>query len=283
MKLGFIGSGRMAEAIILGLTSNRALACRPSPTAQAVGRLAKKNIIVSDKDQARLKLISKKYHVKAAADNIEAAREADVIILAVKPQFMGQVLSQIGGSIKANQLVISIAAGITLKNLEKYMPRAKVIRVMPNNPCLIGEGISAICPGKLAGESEIKLTEKIFSSVGETFRIEEKHMNAVTALSGSGPAFIYEVVIALMDGGVEAGLSKELAKKLAEKTIIGSIMTVVTTGKHPEELKAMVTSPGGTTLAGLRVMEEHNFRAILKKAVLRAAARAKEMSEEFEK
>ncbi len=269
MKLGFIGSGRMAEAIIYGLTSKRAI--------------AKKNIILSDKDPARLKHVSKKYNVKAAADNNSVAIEADVVILAVKPQFMAQVLSQAGSSFRPGQLVISIAAGITLKNLEKNMPRVKVIRVMPNNPCLVGEGVTAICPGKLAGEADIKIAEKIFSSVGETFRIEEKYMNAVTALSASGPAFIYEVVIALMDGGVEAGLPKELAKKLAERTIIGSIMTVIRTGKHPEELKNMVTSPGGTTLAGLRVMDEHNFKSILKKAVVRAAARAKEISEEFEK
>ncbi len=259
----------MAEAIIFGLTSRRAV--------------AKKNIMISDKDPARLKLVSRKYNVKAAGDNKTVVSSSDVIILAVKPQFIAQVLDEIAGSVRADHLIISIAAGITLKNLERHVPRAAILRVMPNNPCLVGEGVSLISAGKLAGEGDIRSAEKIFSPVGETFKIDERYMNAVTALSGSGPAFVYEVIMALTDGGIEAGLPKEMAKKLAERTVFGSIMTVIKTGKHPEELKNMVTSPGGTTIAGLRVMEEHNFKAILKKAVLKSAARAREMSEEFDR
>ena len=269
MNLGFIGAGRMAEAIISGLTSRRAV--------------AKKNILISDKDTARVKLVSRKYKLKAAEGNSHVGRSADVIILAVKPQVMAQVLGEICGDVRPGQLVISIAAGITLKSIEKYLPRVAVIRVMPNNPCLIGEGISLITGGRFAQEKDLKMAEKIFSSVGDVSRIDEKYMNAVTGLSGSGPAFVYEMLEALTNGGIEAGLSRETAKKLAERTMLGAVCTVIRTGRTPEELKAMVTSPGGTTLAGLRVMDENGVKQALRKAVVRAAQRAKEISEEFER
>jgi pyrroline-5-carboxylate reductase len=155
--------------------------------------------------------------------------------------------------------------------------------VMPNNPCLIGEGISAICGGRFAQEKDLKTAEKIFSSVGDTIRVEEKYMNAVTALSGSGPAFVYEAIDALADGGIEAGLPKDLAAQLSLKTALGSIKTVIKTKRSPEELKNMVASPGGTTVAGLRVLDEGNFKGTLKKAVVKASARAREISEEFER
>jgi pyrroline-5-carboxylate reductase len=154
---------------------------------------------------------------------------------------------------------------------------------MPNNPCLIGEGVSMICGGNFASGKDVKLAEKIFSSVGDVMMIEERHMNAVTALSGSGPAFIYEVISALTDGGVEAGLPKQLARELALKTVLGSVKTMIKTKKSPEELKNMVASPGGTTVAGLRIMDEANFKNILIKAVMRASARAAEISDEFER
>lgn len=269
MRLGFIGSGRMADAVISGLTSKRAV--------------AKKNIIIYDKDPSRLRLVSRKYNVKAAAGGIDVVESSDVVVLAVKPQSMAAVLSEISKKIGHDRLVISIAAGITLKSLERSLPGAAVVRVMPNNPCLIGEGISLISGGKLARESHIREAEMIFSAVGVTARIDEKHMNAVTALSGSGPAFVYETLSALTDGGIEAGLTKELAKKLAERTVFGSIMTVMKTGKSPEELKNMVVSPGGTTIAGLRVLEEGGFKSMLRKAVVKAAARAREISEEFDR
>jgi pyrroline-5-carboxylate reductase len=170
MKLGFIGAGRMAEAILRGLISSKAF--------------SKNNIIISDKDSARLKQVSKKYNVAAAEGNTQAASASDAIILAVKPQSMHHVLSEIAGKIGSGQLVISIAAGITLKSLEKYLAKVPVVRAMPNNPCLIGEGITAICGGKFAQEKDMKTAEKIFSSVGDTIRTEEEQMNAITALSG---------------------------------------------------------------------------------------------------
>ena len=253
----------MAEAILRGLGSN--------------------DIIISDKDPARLKQVAKKFNVKAAKDNAEAASSSDVLILAVKPQTMHAALSDICTKIKPGCLVISIAAGITLKSLEKYLPKLAVVRVMPNNPCLIGEGITAICGGKRAEEKDLKTAEKIFSTVGETIRVDEKHMNAVTALSGSGPAFVYEAVDALINGGIEAGLNKDVAAKLALKTVLGSVKTLIETKRTPEELKTMVASPGGTTVAGLRVLDEGNFKGTLKKAVVKASARAKEISEDFER
>jgi len=269
VKLGFIGSGRMAEAIIRGLICKKAI--------------SKNNIIISDKDPGRVKVISKKYGIKASAGNIEAARSADVIVLSVKPQVMNVVLSELSGKVRSNQLVISIAAGITIRSIEKYLKKTAVIRVMPNNPALIGEGISAVSGGSNAEEKDMRTAEKIFSNVGDTIRVDEKLMNAVTALSGSGPAFVYETLNALIEGGIEAGLSKELSASLARATVLGSIRTVIKTGKSPEELKAMVTSPGGTTLAGLRVLDEAGFKSLVKKAVVRASARAREISEEFER
>lgn len=269
MKLGFIGAGRMAEAILRGLISSKAF--------------SKNSMIISDKDIARSKQISKKYGVKAAEDNAQAVSASDVIILAVKPQSMHSVLSEIAGRVGSNQLVISIAAGITLKSLEKHLLKVPMVRVMPNNPCLIGEGISALCGGRYAQEKDMKTAEKIFSSVGDTIRVEEKYMNAVTGLSGSGPAFVYEAINALADGGIESGLPKDLSMELALKTALGSVKTVVKTKKTPEELKNMVASPGGTTVAGLRALDEGNFKGALKKAVIKASARAKEISEEFEK
>jgi pyrroline-5-carboxylate reductase len=259
----------MAEAILRGLISSKAF--------------SKSNIVISDKDAARSKQISRKYNVRAAEGNAQAAGVVDVIILAVKPQSMHAALSGIAGKVGPGQLVISIAAGITLKSLEKYLPKVPIVRVMPNNPCLIGEGISAICGGRFAQEKDLKTAEKIFSSVGDTIRVEEKYMNAITALSGSGPAFVYEVIDALVDGGIEAGLPKDLSAQLAVKTALGSIKTVIRTKKSPEELKNMVASPGGTTVAGLRSLDEGNFKGALKKAVVKASGRAKEISEEFER
>lgn len=269
MKLGFIGAGRMAEAIIKGLLSAKAI--------------QKNNLVISDKDPVRLKQVSSKYKIKTAESNAEVAGSCNVLVLAVKPQSMHSVLSELKGRIKQGQLVISIAAGITLKSLEKYLPKVPVVRVMPNNPCLVGEGVSLVCGGNFAQEKDMKTAEKIFSGVGDTIRIEERLMNAVTALSGSGPAFVYEVIDALTDGGVDAGLPKELALALVTKTVLGSVKTIIKTGRSPEQLKGMVVSPGGTTLAGLRVMDEANFKEILKKAVVRASVRAKEISEEFER
>jgi len=268
MRIGFIGAGRMAEAIIRGLVSRRGI--------------PKKDICISDKDQNRLKQISKKYKIKACS-NKEIVESSNVVILAIKPQSMGAVLTEIASVVSKDQLFISIAAGITVKSLEKYLEKVPVIRVMPNNPALIGEGITAVCRGSFAGEKDMKTAEKIFSFVGDTLRIDEKHMNAVTALSGSGPAFVYEIIDALVNGGVEAGLTKEIATDLALKTVTGSVKTLIKTKKTPQELKEMVTSPGGTTLAGLRVLEEINFKEALKRAVVKAKERAKEISEEFER
>jgi pyrroline-5-carboxylate reductase len=269
MKLAFIGSGKMAEAIIHGLIQSKEV---PS-----------KHIFISDKDEQRRSSIAKKYGVIAVSSNAEAISKADAVILCVKPQVMAAVLAELKPAAKAGALFISIAAGITIKSLEKYLTKAAVIRCMPNNPALIGEGITLIAGGTNAKEKDLKIAEKIFMSVGDAERADEKLMNAVTGLSGSGPAFVYETLSAMIEGGIEAGLSKELSKKLAEKTMLGSIKTVIKTKKSPDELRDMVTSPGGTTLAGLRVMEEGKFKSVLAKAVVRAAGRAKEISEEFER
>lgn len=259
----------MAEAIIKGICS-----CKLIPS---------KNIRISDKDPKRSEKLSIDHGVTVASSNTCAVKGANVIILAVKPQVMALVLEDLGKKIGKEQLVISIAAGITLNSLEKYLSQVPVIRVMPNNPCLIGKGVSCISKGKNVNNEHVETAKKIFSSVGDVFEVEEKLMNAVTGLSGSGPAFVYEAISAMTAGGVEAGLSKEMSQKLSELTVLGSVLTVINTGASPEELKNMVTSPGGTTLAGLRVMDEGKFKQTLSSAVVKAAARAEEISKEFDK
>ncbi len=264
MRVAFIGAGKMAEALIKGLLK--------------AGVMRQEQIFASDIDRRRLKYLQKKYRINVFGENLAISSISDVVILSVKPQVMDEVLGRIGGKIKRNQLVISIAAGIRLSRLEKAFPKVPVIRVMPNNPALIGEGISAISSGKFAKDKDIKITEKIFSSVGETLRVPEKLMDSVTALSGSGPGFIYYFLEALIEGGIAAGLPRDISKRLAIQTALGSIRTVKETNKSPEELRGWVTSPSGTTLAGLKVLDKRKFKKTVLEAIVAAKERAFELS-----
>jgi pyrroline-5-carboxylate reductase len=264
VKIAFIGAGRMAEALIQGLLLGRVV--------------PRQNIIASDSNASRLKYITQKYKVKTYRDNLKAVGQGNVIVLAVKPQVMREVLSEIGPVVRSNRLIISIAAGITLNILERAIPQAAVIRAMPNNPCLVQAGISALCKGKKAKEKDIKTAKLIFGVVGETVAVEEKFMDAVTGLSGSGPAFVYLSLEGFMEAGKKMGMNKKVAEKLALQMVFGSIKTVLQTGKTPAELREMVTSPGGTTLAGLKILRKGKFKEILVKAVEAAAKRSKELS-----
>ncbi|MFA5098566.1 MAG: pyrroline-5-carboxylate reductase [Candidatus Margulisiibacteriota bacterium] len=266
-KLSFIGSGRMAEAIIGGIIKKK---------LYLPGR-----IYISDKDAERTKGLARKFRVISCEDNNRAVWAGNVIILAVKPQNMSQVLPQIKEDIKASQLVISIAAGVPLSFLEKELKGCPVIRTMPNNPCLIGEGMSAIAAGKNAGNSDIKTATDIFDCLGKTVVISEKHFDAVTGLSGSGPAFVYEFVAALAEGGIKAGLDRQTAYLLAVQTAIGSVKALKETGKSHKELVEMVASPGGTTVEGLKVFEEAGFSQIVADAVYAAASRSRSISREL--
>jgi len=260
-KIAFLGAGKMAEALIRGLISSRTLFA--------------KNIFVSDVSPLRLKHLTLRYKVRAAKDNLTAAASCDIVVLSVKPQVIHDVLCEIGRHLRRDQIVISIAAGIQVKSIKKEIKRSKIVRAMPNNPALIGEGITAISKNAPAGA--LKVAELLFSSVGEVIFISEDLMDAVTALSGSGPGFIYYFAEALIEGGVAAGLSHSDSGVLAAQTILGSAKALKISGRSPRDLRAMVTSPGGTTLAGLKVLEKNKFKNAVVSAIMAAAKRSSEL------
>lgn len=253
----------MAEALIAGIIKAKVF----KPNA----------IIASDVLPARLSYLKKTYKINTAAANQKAAQDAEIIILAVKPQVLPEVCRSL--RVKSSAVVLSIAAGQGLDKLQKLFPENPVVRVMPNNPALVGAGISAVSAGEKVTEADLIKVERIFRSVGEVVEVEEKLMDAVTGLSGSGPAFIYLVVEALVEAGEKLGLNKSVAEKLAVATTLGSAQTLLKTKKSPRELRDMVTSPGGTTLSGLRVLEERRTAEALTDAVIMAAKRAAELSQ----
>lgn len=267
MNLAIIGLGNMGEAVLDGILNNEILEIT--------------QITAADKKFSELtfELPDKYQDLKITADNKEAAAEADYIILAVKPEIIKFVLEDIKNLIES-KVVISIAAGIKTETLENYLgSKAKIVRVMPNTPALVAEAVSALYFSESVQAEDIALVEKIFNSMGKTVRISEDKMDAVTGLSGSGPAYAYLFIEALADAGVLNGLTRDSSIKLAAQTLKGAAEMVLKTGKHPAELKDMVTSPGGTTIAALAVLEENKFRS----AVIKAVTKAVECSEELGK
>ncbi len=258
----------MAEAVIEGVTKKRIV----NP----------KDIYVSDVDAKRLTFLSKKFKINAFSDNKKAVLISDTVVLAVKPQNMPGVLSNIASSLQADQLFISIAAGISLKFLEKRLSGCAVVRAMPNNPCLIGEGMTVLSKGASATESDLKQAEKIFASLGRVKVLPEAQLDAVTGLSGSGPAFVYRFIEGLAEGGVKSGLKKDVSLELAVQTVLGAVKTVIETKLSTKELCDMVASPGGTTLEGLKVLDEAKFNAIVADTIHAAFMRAKQIREEKE-
>ena len=249
-----------------------------------VSHLQGHRIMVSDVSPQRLDLLRQQYKVKTTSDNSEAFAFGDVVVLAVKPQQMSEVLEELRTShieLRTKKLVISIAAGIPLNYLQKKLGGFPVIRAMPNNPCLVGYGITALAKGKRVGRSQMNKAAAIFGAVGQVIEVPEKWMDAVTGLSGSGPAFVYQAIEALIGGGVQAGLSKTAAAQLAVQTVLGSALTAKLSGKTPDELTSMVASPGGTTIEGLKVLGRAGFRKILEGAVVAAARRSKAISKKW--
>jgi pyrroline-5-carboxylate reductase len=261
MKLGFIGAGAMGGAIIRGLLAKE--------------RVTRENLVYYDPDPARQAQMGK-LGIKAAADNPEVM-QAQVVVLAVKPQLMGPVLAGIKDSARPHHLIISIAAGITLGFLEAALPESRVIRVMPNTPALVGAGMAALAPGSRATLEDTALALELFQAVGQAAVVEERLMDAVTGLSGSGPAFVALFIEALADGGVKAGLSRNLAHSMAVQTVLGAAKLCHEEELHPAKLKDMVASPAGTTIEGLHVLETGGFRGLVMSAVAAAAARSKEL------
>jgi pyrroline-5-carboxylate reductase len=257
-----IGCGNMGEAIIRGILNKRLYL--PS------------EIIATDVRSERLKEIAADCKIDVTSNNQEAVEKAAIVILAIKPQAMDVVLEEIKLRVET-RLIISIAAGVRLEKIEAMLPKAKVIRVMPNTPTLIGCGISAISCGKTVTKQDEERALAIFGALGDVVKVDERLMDAVCAVSGSGPAYIFLIIESLIAAGVKMGLSYDLSRKLVLTTVEGSAKLTKETGKHPAELKDQVTSPGGTTAAALYVMEEEGLRGIIQKAVLAAQERAKEL------
>ncbi len=263
--VGVIGVGNMAEALIRGLVHSGIVA-----GAQVVG---------SHPRTERGTELAGRYGIEVTADNREAARRADILVLAVKPQVMPKVLVEIQGDVKAGALVISIAAGIPIAAIEAKLPQARIVRSMPNTPALVGAGATAVSGGGHATTADLAIAKRIFDSVGLTIILDEYHLDAITGLSGSGPAYIFLIIEALSDAGVKVGLSRHHAQALGAQTVFGSAKLLIETGEHPGRLKDMVTSPGGTAIAGLHVLEAGGLRTTLMDAVEVATRRSRELGE----
>jgi pyrroline-5-carboxylate reductase len=222
--------------------------------------------------------VSAQFDMPVSMENRPAVRSADVILLSVKPQTVGEVLDEICPEMNSHKLLISIAASVPITYIEKRLPpKVPVIRVMPNTPAMVGAGIAALCPGSAAKPAHLDTARLLFSTVGKTVLVDERHMDAVTALSASGPAYMYIILESLAEAGVKVGLPRELATLLAAQTALGAAQMVLKTGEHPAMLKDYVTTPAGCTIDGILELEEGKLRVTLIKAVVKAALRAKDL------
>jgi pyrroline-5-carboxylate reductase len=263
-KIGFIGAGNMAGAIIKGLVNSRAVPAE--------------DIMAADPDTGRLDTLNKDYHVhNVTDDNAQVAEACDIIIIAVKPQAAEAAMEKISPILKTGKLLISIAAGIKTEFYEVYGRELRVVRVMPNTPAIAGEGAAAVCGGKHAAKEDINTALELFGAVGRAVSVTEKQMDAVTGLSGSGPAYVFKFIEALSDAGVKAGLARDVSTMLAAQTVLGSAKLVLETGEHPMKLKDMVTSPAGTTICGLHALEKGGFADSVMNAVEAAVKRSEEL------
>jgi pyrroline-5-carboxylate reductase len=239
-----------------------------------------KQVIASDPSAAARAAFGKEVEAKTTKSNLEVAEFAEVLLVAVKPDQVAAVLAEVRERVGSKRLVISIAAGVQIAKLEAGLPAgARVIRVMPNTPALVGASATAFAPGKAALPQDAELAQKLFSSVGQAFQTKENLLDAVTGLSGSGPAYVYLVIEALSDGGVAAGLPRDMATRLAAQTVLGGAKMVIETGMHPGVLKDMVASPGGTTIEGLHELEKGKLRATLINAVRAATDKSKKLGQ----
>ncbi len=263
--IGFIGAGQMATALGEGFVRG--------------GLVKPFDLVASDPSEEACDKFAHATGGQVLANNVVVARSADVLFLAVKPQQMVRVAAELKGKIGPEVLVISIAAGIRLATLQQGLgENVRLVRVMPNTPCLVGHGASAYCLGSKATEADGQLVQQLLAAVGLAVAVEEKMLDAVTGLSGSGPAFVYVMIEALSDGGVRMGLPRAVATALAAQTVLGAAQMVRTTGEHPGVLKDRVASPGGTTIAGLQALEHAGLRGGLMAAVEAATRRSIELS-----
>ena len=244
------------------------------------GLVRGEEVLASDPLEGARSSFAKEVGANSAAANSDVLKFAEVLVLAVKPDQVGPLLAEVRGSFTQNHLLISIAAGVPLARIEGALPpAARVIRVMPNTPAVVGSSASAFALGKSATAADAQLAQRLFSSVGLAYQVKESLLDAVTGLSGSGPAYAFLMIEALSDGGVAAGLPRDIATKLAAQTLLGSARMVLETGLHPGALKDMVTSPGGTTIEGLHELEKSNVRAALINAVRAATDKSKKLGQ----
>ncbi|HEX6096148.1 MAG TPA: pyrroline-5-carboxylate reductase [Thermoanaerobaculia bacterium] len=263
--IGFIGAGNMAEAMIRGLLRGN--------------DFAPEQVSASGPRAERARELREKYGIDATTDNKTPAQK-DIVVLSVKPQILSRVLDEVGDAIRADALVISIAAGVPVATIQSRLASGtRVVRAMPNTPALVDAGATAIAGGEHARESDLADAKRIFDAIGLTVILEESALDAVTGLSGSGPAYVFLILEALSDAGVKVGLSRRTAQLLAAQTVLGSAKLLLETNEHPGRLKDMVTSPGGTAITGLHTLEHGGVRTTLMNAVEAATRRSRELGE----
>lgn len=266
MNIGFIGCGNMAQAIIGGIIKSR--------------YVSSQSIIASNPSNGKLQLVKDKDNILTTLHNIEVAKFADIIILSVKPNKYGIVIDEIKDFIKPNVVIVSIAAGISINFVEKAFGKSiKLVRVMPNTPALVGEGMSALSFNAHVNLEEKLEVIKIFESFGKAETLDESLMDAVPAISGSSPAYVFMFIEALADGAVLSGIPRDKAYKMAAQSVLGAAKMVLETGKHPGELKDNVCSPGGTTIEAVYTLENNNFRGTIMSAMESCTAKSKKMSQ----
>ena len=265
-KIGFIGGGNMAEAFIKGLMN---------------GGFPAEDILFFEPNEKRRQMMEERYGIICAANNMELVSNSDIVVLATKPQILDKVLEDIVDVFNDEKLLISILAGITTTTLEAGLGgQSRVVRAMPNTPALAGKGAAALCPGKNISQEDRRVAQHLFETVGIALWVEEGQMDAVTGLSGSGPAFVYTFIEALTAGGVQEGLRLDIAHALAVQTVAGAAFLVQETGEHPALLREKVCSPAGTTISAIRVLEERGLRAMMMEAVGAATKRSRELGKE---
>jgi pyrroline-5-carboxylate reductase len=265
-KIAILGSGNMGEALVKGLLR--------------AGKTQPEALVCSDPRAERREELHKRYGVQVTADNRAAVAQSDIVVIAVKPQTIDVLLEEIAPAVDAKKLVISIAAGVPIAAISRKLGAGvHIIRTMPNTPALVGAGATALAKGPHATDGDLEQALALFEAVGVAVVVEEHHLDAVTGLSGSGPAFVFMAIEALADGGVKVGLARPVAMALAAQAVMGSAKLVLETGEHPGRLKDQVTSPGGTSIAGLHALESAGFRAALIAAVEAATKRSRELGE----
>jgi pyrroline-5-carboxylate reductase len=265
-RVGFLGVGNIGDAMIKGILQ--------------AGLVPADAVRASDARPERLGQIAQQYKIHASPDNASLVRDSDVIVLAVKPQIMASVLDGIAPVVDRQRLFISVAAGVATSTLRAHLPPgARLIRVMPNTPALVLEGVTAISRATGLESGDLETAQELFGAVGRVVVLDEEAMDAVTGLSGSGPAYVAIVIESLADGGVKMGLDRATAMTLAAQTVLGSAKLILETGAHPGQLKDMVASPGGTTIAGIAALEEGGVRRTFISAVERATLRSRELGQ----